>query len=278
MSNTIGVIIGYKKDTDLLEKFKQATELGLSCCQLTMWDVTMFCDEYKNKIEEASKATGMKVSAIWGGWTGPCEWNFSFGPSTIGLVPAAYRGQRLKELEMASEFAASLGVDTVITHVGFLPENPSDPDYIGTIGALRRLCKNMKAREQTFLFETGQETPVVLLRAIENIGYDNVGINLDTGNLVLYGKANPLDALDVFGPYVRQTHIKDGFYPTCGSLLGKEARAGDGKANIPAVIKKLCEMGYEGPFLIEREIKGDEQIRDIIHARDLISANLPAEN
>lgn len=274
MQNKIGVTISYKKSVSIMEKFKQVKELGLECCQLTMWDPTMFCEQYKNEILEASKETGVTVSAIWGGWTGPCEWNFSFGPSTIGLVPAAYRAHRLAELTLASDFAASLGVDTVVTHVGFLPENPADPDYIGTIGALRKLCKTMKEKGLTFLFETGQETPATLLRAIEDIGIGNVGINLDTGNLILYGKANPVDALDVFGAYVRQTHVKDGFYPTCGSQLGKEAPAGDGKANVPAVIKKLLGMGYDGPFIIECEIKNDEQIKNIEHARDLILANL----
>ena len=274
MKQRIGVTMRYKKDTDLVAKFEQAKELGLTCCQLTMWDPSMFCEEYAQKIKEACEKTGFEVCAIWAGWSGPCEWNFSFGPTTLGLVPPAYRFVRLKELQLASDFAALLGIDTVITHVGFLPENPSDPDFIGTVGALRKLCKEMKEKGQLFLFETGQETPVTLLRTIEAIGTGNVGINLDTGNLILYGKANPLDALDVFGSYVRQTHIKDGFYPTDGMKLGKEARAGDGKANIPAVIAKLCDLNYNGPYVIEREISGEEQIRDIAHARDLIKTTL----
>jgi sugar phosphate isomerase/epimerase len=129
----------------------------------------------------------------------------------------------------------------------------------------------MKAKKQYFLFETGQETPVTMLRTIQAIGLDNIGINFDTANLILYGKANTLDALDVFGKYVMDTHIKDGFFPTDGMYLGRECRAGDGKANIPTVVKKLIsEYGYEGPFTIEREISGDQQTADIIHAKKLI--------
>ena len=67
------------------------------------------------------------------------------------------------------------------------------------------------------------------------------------------------------------THIKDGFYPTGGMYLGHESRAGDGKANIPAIVKKLItEYGYQGPFTIEREIDGDQQIADIVHAKKLL--------
>ena len=53
--------------------------------------------------------------------------------------------------------------------------------------------------------------------------------------------------------------------------LGHESRAGDGKANIPAVVKKLItEYGYQGPFTIEREISGEQQLNDIIHAKRLL--------
>jgi sugar phosphate isomerase/epimerase len=104
---------------------------------------------------------------------------------------------------------------------------------------------------------------VTLLRTIERLGEDHLGVNLDTANLILYGKANPLDALDVFGRYVRDTHIKDGFYPTDGDNLGRQVPVGEGKVDFPAVIARLKELGYTGPLTIEREIRGAEQDRDI---------------
>ena len=274
MKNGIGVRISYNKDTDLRKRFEQAKEMGLESCQLNVWDEELFSEESAKTVNQAISDTGFKITALWAGWDGPCEWNFSYGPTTIGLVPAAYRDSRLKALKKASDFAQMINVDKVVTHIGFIPENPSDPDFNGTVGALRNLCRYMKPKGQYFLFETGQETPVTLLRTIEAIGYDNVGINLDTANLILYGKANTLDALDVFGKYVMETHIKDGLYPTEGMKLGREVAAGEGKANIPAVIKKLTELGYSGTFTIEREISGEEQIRDIIKARDLILASM----
>ena len=47
-----------------------------------------------------------------------------------------------------------------------------------------------------------------------------MGINLDPANLIMYGKANPVDALEVFGEYVMGIHGKDGKYPTDGHHLG----------------------------------------------------------
>ena len=94
-------------------------------------------------------------------------------------------------------------------------------------------------------------------------GLMNVGINLAPANLIMYGKANPVDALDVFGEYVMGVHAKDGKYPTNGNELGVETRIGEGKVNFPAFIAKLKEVGYDGAVTIEREISGEEQIRDI---------------
>ncbi|MBO5908301.1 MAG: sugar phosphate isomerase/epimerase, partial [Clostridia bacterium] len=121
------------------------------------------------------------------------------------------------------------------------------------------------------LFETGQETPVTMLRCFEKVGCDNLGINLDTANLILYGRANPVDALDVFGKYVRNIHAKDGFYPTNGHDLGEEVRLGDGKVDFKAFFAKLKELGYDSYVTIEREIWGEEQEADIMYARDYIN-------
>ena len=125
-----------------------------------------------------------------------------------------------------------------------------------------------------FLFETGQETPVTLLRVIEELRRDNVGINMDTANLILYGKANSADAVTVFGKYVMDTHIKDGFYPTDGKSLGKEVKVGEGMANLPEVIKRLQAVGYKGNYIIEREISGEQQTKDIIETLDFLRSIL----
>lgn len=271
MKNEIGVRITLRENENLVDRFKKAIEMGLDSCQLCIWNEKHYSDEYAEMVKAAVKETGFKISALWAGWDGPAEWNFQYGPSTIGLVPAPYRESRVKAMKMASDFAEKIGVNKVVTHVGFIPENPDHPDFTGVVGALRDFCGYMKKKGQYFLFETGQETPVTMLRTIQAIGSDNLGVNFDTANLILYGKANTLDALDTIGTYVMETHIKDGFYPTDGMSLGKEVAAGEGKANLPAVIKKLTELGYKGTYTIEREISGDQQVADIIKARDLLN-------
>lgn len=252
---------------DIKEKFKLMKEMGFDNCQMTNWKMHLYTDEMAELVNEACREYGITITAHWAGWCQPTVWNFTEGPKTLGIVPRDWREQRVKELKMGADFAKKIGVTDVITHAGFLPECPTDPTYPEILECLRELCQYMKDQGQYFLFETGQETPTTLLRFIENIGTGNVGINLDSANLILYGKANPVDALDVIGKYVRGIHAKDGFYPTNGMSLGREVKVGEGKVNFPAFVKRLKQVGFDGSLTIEREISGEQQRMDIIETK-----------
>ncbi len=262
--NKLGVLIVLTADTDIMFEMKKAKEIGCECCQLSVWDPTLYTDQMAEAIVRASKETDIEVSTLWAGWSGPKEWNFTGGPVTLGLVPEAYRMKRAEELLAGADFAVKIGCNRMATHVGFLPENMNDPQYGGVVAILRYIVKYCQKKGVNFLFETGQETPVTLLRVIEELGFDNVGINMDTANLILYGKANSADAITVFGKYVMDTHIKDGFYPIDGKRLGREVAVGEGLANLPEVIKRLQAVNYTGNYIIEREISGEQQTKDII--------------
>lgn len=86
----------------------------------------------------------------------------------------------------------------------------------------------------------------------------------------MYGKANPVDALRTIGAYVRDVHAKDGCYPTDGRSLGRETALGEGQVNFPALIAGLRALGYDGHITIEREISGQQQIEDIMKAKELL--------
>jgi len=166
-------------------------------------------------------------------------------------------------LKRASDLGKTCGIRAVHTHCGFIPETPNDPLYSETVEAIRNVASHCKANGQIFLMETGQESPITLLRAIEDTHLDNVGVNLDTANLILYGKGEPVGALDVVGKYVRGLHAKDGLYPTDPKKLGEEVPIGRGRVNFPEVIRKLHQLSYAGPITIERETSGAQQEADI---------------
>ena len=155
------------------------------------------------------------------------------GPSTIGLVPPATRAARIDALRQASDFAKLLGIAQVQTHCGFIPEDPADPLYPGAVEAIRTVAQHCQDNGQYFLMETGQETPTTMSRMIRDVAMPNLAVGLDTANLILYGKANPVDAVDILGPHVRSIHAKDGRWPTDPSKLGEEVLIGTGPGRLP---------------------------------------------
>ena len=193
----------------------------------------------------------------------PLVWDFMQGPATIGLVPPATRQARIDALKQTSDFAKLIGIPQVQTHCGFIPENPKDALYEGTVLAIREVAKHCAANGQNFLMETGQETPTTVLRAIKDVNVPTLGVGLDTANLILYGKANPVDAVEIIGPYVRSVHAKDGKWPTDPMKLGEEVLIGKGYVDFQRVFTRLNALGYQGAITIERETSGPQQIEDV---------------
>jgi len=263
----IGIVLGY--DESLEQNFKWCMDNNIGTCQLGVSPDDQTQTE-ADKIKALCDKYNMRITALVGICTGPGEYNFHNGPVTLGLVPPAYRAMRLQQLEGCARFAKMLGVTDICTHLGFIPENPSDTLYVEFIAAVRNLTNYFRTKGIYLNMETGQETPVTLLRVINDVGADNLGINFDPANLLMYGKANPVDALSIIGPYIRGVHGKDGEYPTDSVSLGVEKPLGEGRVNIEVFIKALHETGYKGAITIEREISGEQQKHDVLAASNLL--------
>jgi len=261
VKNKIGVITSLHADKPCFAELKR---YGLNVCQLCSWAPDIWNESLANKVRNEAGEAGVHITSFWSGYCPPADWNFTTGPLTLGLVPAAYRHQRTQELMRAGDFAKALGVKAIITHLGFIPENALDAAFQDVVIAVRQIACHLEQLGLEFWFETGQETPVTMMRLIQAVGTPNLGINLDPANLILYGKGNPVDALDVFGKYVRNIHAKDGLYPADPMKLGKEVKVGTGRVRFPDLVRRLKEVGFSGEFIIEREISGEQQARDIL--------------
>ena len=243
---------------------KRVRDMGFSNCFLSL-------DGYINKFTpEAAKQIGallakynLVATTVEVVGPPPLEWNFLEGPSTIGLVPPKTRAARIDALRQVSDFAKLLGIKQVQTHCGFIPEDPADALYPGSVEAVRSVAQHCQGNGQGFLMETGQETPTTMSRMIRDVAMPNLGVGLDTANLILYGKANPVDAVDILGEHVRSVHAKDGKWPTDPSKLGEEVLIGKGLVDFKAVFTKLHKLGYTGAITIERETSGPQQIEDV---------------
>jgi L-ribulose-5-phosphate 3-epimerase len=254
----LGVFVGMQKDP--AGTIARVHELGFPTCQVS---VREFIPEMAQKLKDAAAEKNIEITAISSLGPGKHVWDFYQGPLTIGLVPATTRRSRIDSLKNASDFAKLCGVSALHSHAGFIPENPNDPLFKETVEAIREVVQHCKENGQIFLYETGQESPVTLLRTITEVGLDNQFVCLDTANLILYGKGNPLDALDVIGKLVRALHAKDGLFPTDPKSLGQEVPIGKGKVDFPRLIERLKQLGYKDAITIEREISGSKQAEDI---------------
>lgn len=268
----LGVMTSLEID-DPAAPLRRLRDMGFPTCQLGNPPHEFVygprAEELTEKFVAAVAAIGVRVTSVFIMFQGHI-WDLVDGPRTIGLMPLHTRGERVVHACKISDWARRAGIDAVTSHIGFIPEDPDDPEYKPFIEMMKALCRFIADNGQTFAFETGQETAETLKRTIEDIGMDNVGVNLDPANLVLYGKSRPLEAAELIGKYVLNTHCKDGLWPPPGGKLGHEVPLGEGEAEIRKLIPYLFEQGYRGPLTIEREISGPAQIADIERAKALL--------
>jgi len=261
----MGLIIGIGDDPDAA--MAKVHSLGLPTCQAY---VEKMENGLAGKLTMALEKYGIEATSIVVGGPGKEVWDFYQGPLTIGLVPRETRAARIAHTKRASDFAKECGVAAVQTHCGFIPENPNEELYKETVVAMREVAEYCRKNGQNFRYETGQETPITLVRAIQDVGLENQGVNFDLANLILYGKANPVDAIEILAPYVQGIHAKDGLWPTNPRELGEEVAIGKGKVDFPLIIARLKEMKYPGAVTIEREISGPQQMEDVRREKEYL--------
>jgi inosose dehydratase len=116
------------------------------------------------------------------------------------------------------------------------------------------------------------ETHGIVTDSVENMGKlldvlgheDSVGICLDTGNSWL-GGAEPLDYIKTFGKRIKHVHWKDmeaDWEEKRGSVYGcgmSVITLGDGVIDIPAIVKALQDVGFDGATTLE--IAGPENVQ-----------------
>ncbi|HEY7352735.1 MAG TPA: sugar phosphate isomerase/epimerase family protein [Terriglobales bacterium] len=258
----LGLIIAIGNDPDTA--MGKVRDLGLSTAQIY---VDEFHPGLDGRLRQALEAHHIEATAVVVGGPGKELWDFYGGPLTIGVVPRETRAARVAHIKKASDFAKQCGIPAVQTHCGFIPENPNDALYTEAVETIRDLAEYCKRNGQNLRYETGQETPITLVRTIQDVGMDNQGVNFDLANLILYGKANPVDAIELLGPYVQGIHAKDGLWPTNPKKLGEEVPIGKGKVDFPRIISRLKEIDYQGAVTIEREISGPQQMEDVRAAK-----------
>jgi sugar phosphate isomerase/epimerase len=196
--------------------------------------------------------------------------------ATVGFLPQSTRAERERRTFEISDFAASLGAPGIACHIGVVPDDRTDSDYIAVRDMVRRVCDHAASHRQTFSLETGQESAEVLLRFLEDTGRGNLKINFDPANMILYGSGDPIASFDALAPHVVSVHAKDGDPPPPAfpDKLGTERPLGHGSVGIPRFIAALKRAGYRGTVNVEHEIEDRRLRMEEIHSAVHLLHNL----
>jgi sugar phosphate isomerase/epimerase len=244
--------------------------LGVSCGQLGLHGTADLGPAAQRAWNEAFAKHNLTVVTVFPGYKGESYADVETVQKTVGFMPPATREEREKRTYEASDFAKAIGVSELATHIGYVPEDTSDPDYVAVRDMVRRVCDYCAKNGQTFALETGQEPGAVLKEFIEDVDRPNLRVNFDPANMILYGSGEPLPALELVKDWVETVHCKDGTWPKAKGTLGSETPLGKGDVGMDRFVAKLKEIGYKGPLTIEREILGEAQRADILEAIALL--------
>ena len=188
---------------------------------------------------------------------------------TGGLVPDAHWEQNWRNIQTVASIARRFRLKLVTLHAGFLPHEDHDPNFQKLLDRIARVGDLFATHQIELGFETGQETADTLAAFLTKLNRPNVGVNFDPANMILYDKGDPIAALRVLGPWLKQCHIKDANRTKTPGTWGEEVPVGTGQVDWPAFFRTLNELGFAGNLCIEREA-GNQRVADIIAARQLI--------
>jgi L-ribulose-5-phosphate 3-epimerase len=213
----------------------------------------------------AATAAGFRMSGAMLGFPGEDYTTPKTIERTGGFGDPATRPERIERFRWALARTRELGLTDLMLHAGFLP-HPGDPARTPFLDTLARVSELAREAGVTVAFETGQESSALLLRTLTDLKCDNLKVNFDPANMLLYDMDDPLEAIEVLAPHVRSVHLKDAVRPTVKGTWGEEVPLGRGQTNTRAFVKALKRIGYRGPLCIEREVGTQlERFQDIEH-------------
>jgi sugar phosphate isomerase/epimerase len=189
---------------------------------------------------------------------------------TGGIAPDATWEQNWNNIRATAALAQQLRLKLVTFHAGFLPHEEKDPNFARMLLRLGETADVFKASNIALGLETGQETAPVLVQLLQKLQRPNVGVNFDPANMILYDKGNPIAALRMLGPWIRQVHIKDARRTKVPGTWGEEVAAGTGGVDWRAFLATLRELNYAGDLVIEREA-GSQRVMDIRTAKEVVA-------
>ena len=245
-------------DAGLGVKLSVVRELGIPTIQLHAPSRQARTAEGAREFLDKLREIDVTLTAVFGGFEGESYADIPTVERTVGLVPRETRAAREAEMREIADFARLLNVDVVALHLGFVPHDEKNSLWTEAVQLTRALCDHCRGNRQALHLETGQEDADTLVKFIAAVERDNLFVNFDPANMILYGSGEPIEALRKVGRWVKSVHCKDAKWAANpGKEWGQEVALGDGDVGFENYLRTLDEIGYTGPLTIEREIPQD---------------------
>jgi L-ribulose-5-phosphate 3-epimerase len=190
-----------------------------------------------------------------------------------GFTRADRVEQDIEKTKRMMDMTQALGASVLTTHIGTVPEDPSDPKYLTMQQSLDELGAYGDKIGVFLATETGPESGADLAAFLKTLKSQSVKANYDPANLAMMG-FDPLQGVIDLKGFIVHTHAKDGIPPKDGENF-KEVPLGQGAVSWPDYLRRLKDTGFDGFLTIEREV-GENPGKDIIEAASFLRAQLAA--
>src|SRR2546423_12727212 len=123
----IGVMFWGGKDP--VETLRELKSLGVRCGQIGI-PGDMELRGAGAAWRRAIAAENFTIFTAFAAFNGESYADIPTVQKTVGFIPRATRAEREKRMLAVSDFAAEVGIGSIATHIGFVPEDTGDEDYI----------------------------------------------------------------------------------------------------------------------------------------------------
>ncbi|MGJ8651140.1 MAG: sugar phosphate isomerase/epimerase family protein [Opitutaceae bacterium] len=244
----------------LQNDLKRVTEVmqqtGLSGLHLDISDLDTF--------KPAIKAHGWTISSTMISFPQEDYSTLESIKATGGIIPDAEWPNNRALMFDAIEKTAAMQVPYLSTHVGFI-DHTDHASYAVFCERIQELVDAAAAHGIMLLLETGQETAAALRTCLQDLNHPSLGVNFDPANMLLYGKGDPIEAIQILAPWIKHVHIKDAMTAPTPGTWGQEVPWGEGEVDTAKFFEAFNEIAYDGAFAIEREA-GEQRVADIVLA------------
>ncbi len=151
-----------------------------------------------------------------------------------------------------AEIARALGAKVMVCHIPNL--KPRGEAFERDMDILTRLADITRRCGVRLAIET--DPADYIIRLVDTINRDDVGMNLDTGHSFLKDGGDPAETARKIGKRLFTTHLQDNF-----GTHDDHQPPGLGRIDWLSTMRALKEIGYDGPLMMEMTGTANKQHR-----------------